>query len=203
MPKLIFTGEQFAGRVYELAVEKTTVGRGDHNTLVLRDNSVSQTHCEIIVNGPEVIIHDLNSANGTFVAGARLNSQSQVLSGQLVRFGAVEARLELEAPSTDPTDEVTAVYAMNRAMREQRKEKNHPKPPADISAKIEPLAGSDPATHTMVMTRKTPAQPAPPAPSLAPVATPPAPVGKTKTLLLVAAIILGLGVVCWVLWGKR
>ena len=87
MPKLIFTGEQFAGRVYELAVEKTTVGRGDHNTLVLRDNSVSQTHCEIIVNGPEVIIHDLNSANGTFVAGTRLNSQSQVLSGQLVRFG--------------------------------------------------------------------------------------------------------------------
>lgn len=203
MPKLIFTGEQFAGRTYELTVEKTTVGRGDHNTLVIRDNSVSQSHCEIIVNGPEVIIHDLNSANGTFVAGARLNSQSQVLAGQIVRFGAVEARLELEVLRSDPTDEVTAVYAMNRVMREQRREKNHPKPPADISAKIEPIAGSDPATHTMVMPRKTPAQPAQSAPTPQHVETSPAKTGSFKTVLIIAAILLGLAAIAWFIWGKR
>ena len=32
-PKLVFTGEPFAGRICELAQDKITVGRGGHNTL--------------------------------------------------------------------------------------------------------------------------------------------------------------------------
>jgi pSer/pThr/pTyr-binding forkhead associated (FHA) protein len=72
MPKLIFTSEPFAGRVYELTLEKTTGGRGDLNTLALGDSSVSLAHCEILVHGPEVIVRDLGSANGTFVSGMQL-----------------------------------------------------------------------------------------------------------------------------------
>src|SRR5213594_2223932 len=67
MPKLVFTDENFAGRVYALMVEKTTVGRGDHNTLVICDDSVSKNHCEILIYGYEVIVRDLDSTNGTFI----------------------------------------------------------------------------------------------------------------------------------------
>src|SRR5260370_20998316 len=100
MAKLIFTDPNFSGKVYELMLEKTTVGRGDHNTLVIRDKSLSSSHCEILTNGPEVIVRDLDSSNGTFVNGARLNKQRQVKSGQTVRFGSLEAPLELD-PGTD------------------------------------------------------------------------------------------------------
>ena len=63
MAKLIFLGEKFAGRVYEFAVEKTTVGRGDHNTLTIHHPSVSYSHCEILDYGTEVIVRDLGSSN--------------------------------------------------------------------------------------------------------------------------------------------
>ena len=121
MPKLIFTGEHFAGRVYELTLEKTTVGRGDHNTLALHDPSVSLAHCEILIHGAEVIVRDLGSANGTFVNGVRLDHQQcQMKSGQTVRFGSVEAHLYLEWVSWDDTaHEETAVFANRRIARER------------------------------------------------------------------------------------
>src|SRR5437588_10927892 len=95
MAKLIFLDDTFSGRAYELMLEKTTVGRGDQNTLVIRDGSLSATHCEILMNGSEIIVRDLDSLNGTFVDGAKLNKQSQLKSGQTVRFGSVAARLGL------------------------------------------------------------------------------------------------------------
>ena len=61
MAKLVFTDKNFAGRVYELLLEKTTVGRGDHNTLVIHDNSLSSSHCEILMHGSEIIVRDLDS----------------------------------------------------------------------------------------------------------------------------------------------
>ena len=129
MPKLIFIGEHFAGRVYELTLEKTTVGRGDGNVLAIHDPSVSLAHCEILVHGPEVIVRDLGSTNGTFVNRVRLeHRQAQLKSGQVVRFGSVEARLELD-PADDEYEasDITAVHEHARFLRDQRREENRPK----------------------------------------------------------------------------
>ena len=41
MPKLFFIDRNFSGQVYELILEKTSVGRSDQNVLVIRDESVS------------------------------------------------------------------------------------------------------------------------------------------------------------------
>jgi predicted component of type VI protein secretion system len=126
MPKLIFIDPSFSGHVYELALEMTTVGRGGRNNLVIHHPSLSAAHCEILVHGPEVIVRDLNSRNGTFVNGAKLK-QSQVKHGQTVRFGSVEARLELDRiePASDDTD-ITVTYADARIRREQMQ--RQPKP---------------------------------------------------------------------------
>jgi len=120
MPKLVFLSEKFGGRDYEFKVPTTTVGRGESNTLTIFDPSVSQTHCEILVWGDEVIVRDLNSTNGTFVDGERLqNHQRPIVPGQVVRFGAVEARLEMREPSNTDTDtDVTAVRAFVRLMQD-------------------------------------------------------------------------------------
>ena len=127
-PKLVFVGDHFAGRVYELTLEKTTVGRSERNVLVVHDPSVSQTHCEILVNGPEVIVRDLGSANGTYVNGTRLqHQQSQLKSGQLIRFGAVQARLELAPVAEEHTaTDMTAIHAHGRALRDQRRQRSSP-----------------------------------------------------------------------------
>ena len=117
MPKLLFISQDFSGRFHVLESEKTTVGRGNHNSLVLHDNSISKSHCEIQVNGVEVIVRDLGSKNGTVVNGERLRSQQRQLKhGQIVKFGSVEARLELEEPpfTRDSATDVTAGHGLSR-----------------------------------------------------------------------------------------
>lgn len=149
MARLIFTTGKFAGRVYEFAVPKTTVGRGDQNTLTIHDSSVSHAHCEIYAYDQDVIVRDLGSSNGTFVNGERLfNQQRPLAHGQTVKFGSVEARLEVDGSSrpSDDTD-VTAIHSHARHLREPKK--------SHASEKITMGDGpaTDPEDHTMVLPR--------------------------------------------------
>ena len=204
MTKLIFTDHDHAGRVYQLVLEKTTVGRGDQNTLMIADSSLSAAHCEILVNGSEVIVRDLGSRNGTYVNGAKLvNQQSQLKAGQIVRFGAVEARLELGTPSTsDTVSEMTAVHAMSRIMRDQRREREQPKP-ADPSMKLGSSAPGGDADHTVTALAGTTAEqgvaPARPVPA----AREPETSSKAKVIVVAVALAAGLIVLLWSWWGGK
>jgi len=206
MPKLIFTSEPFAGRVYDLTLEKTTIGRGDQNTLALHDPSVSLAHCEILVHGPEVIVRDLGSANGTFVNGMRLDDQQcQIKSDQTVRFGSVEARLDLGVPTWDDTaSEETAVFAMRRTMRDQRREEKNPKP-ASASATFESDAnlGSTETDHTVLLPRASlPEKIAtPPRPEKSEVA--PGKPSRNVAVWMAVAFVLGLAFLLWLIWGRK
>src|SRR5262245_22993753 len=130
MPKLVFIDPNFAGKVYPLTIERTSVGRGDENVLVIRDSSLSARHCEILVNGDEVIVRDLGSRNGTTVNGQLLkNQQSAVKNGQVVQFGVVNARVEIEpAPWSEGTEAETAVFDHRQIMRDQRRAQKNPLP---------------------------------------------------------------------------
>src|SRR5260221_1978393 len=159
MAKLIFSGVHLPGRAYELVLEKTTVGRGDHNTLVIRDSSVSMAHCEILMHGSEIIVRDLDSSNGTFVNGIRLNKQSQVKSGQTVRFGSVEARLELDPGQDQPDEtEITAIHTLGKIMREQQQSKKQTGP-VPAARPIEPGAPQPAGDHTTMVLKANPPRP--------------------------------------------
>lgn len=193
MAKLIFISNDFAGRAYDLVLDKTTVGRGDKNTLVIRDGSVSAIHCEILTFGTEVIVRDLDSANGTFVNGARLRGQTQIKSGQILRFGKVEAKLEL-GPESDDRSEMTAIHEHARLMRDQRKAK-----PTTPSMKLEHAEASDSDEQTVLAPRR--AAPAP-APTQPPAKHTEAPAGKssmTKLFVTAAIVILGAILLFWLL----
>ena len=151
MAKLIFTDEKFGGRVYEFALPKTTIGRGDHNTLTIRDNAVSQTHCEIFVFGPEVIVRDLGSSNGTFVNGERLhNQQRPLLAGQIVQFGSIAARLELEESASDTATDETAVHSYAQYLHEHHDE---PKRPANAAMTLQSATELTSSHHTLLLPR--------------------------------------------------
>ena len=113
MAKLIFTGEKFGGRVYEIVTQRTTVGRGDANTLSIRDRSVSVQHCEIYDNGEDLIVRDLGSRNGTTINGKLLRAaQGPLAHGEIVKFGAIEARLEItrHATTSNTATDITAIH---------------------------------------------------------------------------------------------
>src|SRR3954468_1031609 len=93
MSKLVLLTEGFAGRTYELNVEKTTVGRVEDNAFQIAEPSVSSHHAEIVLRGNDVVIKDLNSTNGTFINGEKV-TESVLKPGQTLKFGQVELRLE-------------------------------------------------------------------------------------------------------------
>lgn len=123
MVKLVFLEPRFAGGSHVCTRSRTTVGRVADNLLVLEDPSVSAHHCEILVHGGEVIIRDLGSSNGTVVNGAKLaNQQAPARNGTVVRFGSVEARVEITPGEVDGSDtEITAIYSHGRVLRQSRR----------------------------------------------------------------------------------
>jgi pSer/pThr/pTyr-binding forkhead associated (FHA) protein len=98
MAKLVLLSAGMTGRIHELKVAKTTVGRVEDNMFQIPEPSVSSHHCEIEVRGNEVVVKDLNSTNGTFINGEKISERVLKL-GEVLRLGQVEMRLEPEGAS--------------------------------------------------------------------------------------------------------
>jgi hypothetical protein len=67
---VIISGDD-AGATYPIK-ESVSFGRAESNTVVLRDAKVSRQHAKIVKQGEEYVLVDLNSSNGTFVNGERI-----------------------------------------------------------------------------------------------------------------------------------
>lgn len=67
------------------------IGRASDNDIVLNHASVSRNHLELFYDGNgNVFLTDLNSANGTFVNGQRINGSVQLKSNDIVKAGMSE-----------------------------------------------------------------------------------------------------------------
>ena len=101
MAKLVILNQGMTGRMFDLNVERTTVGRVEDNTLQIGDPSVSSHHAEILLQGPELLIKDLNSTNGTFINGEKI-TEAVLKPGQVLRFGQVELKIDDGQPVSAP-----------------------------------------------------------------------------------------------------
>lgn len=102
MARLVLLSEGLTGRTFDLKVEKTTVGRVEDNTFQIAETSVSSHHAEILLRGPDVVIKDLDSTNGTFINGEKV-TEGVLKVGQILRLGMIEMRLETGEPGTAAT----------------------------------------------------------------------------------------------------
>ncbi|MFZ5440206.1 MAG: FHA domain-containing protein [Myxococcota bacterium] len=71
-----------------------TVGRVAGVDVQIDDDSVSRRHAELVVDGREVTVRDLGSANGTTVNGAPISEDTILAAGDIVQFGVVEVMFE-------------------------------------------------------------------------------------------------------------
>jgi predicted Zn finger-like uncharacterized protein len=62
-----------AGEIYQISKPRMVIGRGEADILI-QDLEASRTHAEIDVIGDRVVLHDLNSTNGTFVDEQKITS---------------------------------------------------------------------------------------------------------------------------------
>ncbi len=102
MAKLVIQNQGMTGRACELHSDRTTIGRVEDNTFQIADPSVSSHHCEVHLRGGDIFIRDLNSTNGTFISGNKIE-ESLLKPGEVMRLGQVELKLEVEgAAATAP-----------------------------------------------------------------------------------------------------
>ncbi len=75
-----------------------TIGRGD-NDIVINDLSVSTHHAKIYLDNNKIYIEDLNSTNGTFIDGYKLdaNTQYELEVSQSITFGEISYTLEKDS----------------------------------------------------------------------------------------------------------
>lgn len=69
--RIVIISGDLAGAAYPLK-DTVGIGRADSNTIVLKDAKTSRQHAQIQQHGNEFVLVDLNSSNGTFVNGDRI-----------------------------------------------------------------------------------------------------------------------------------
>jgi len=68
------------------------VGRGAHNDVRLSDESVSETHAKLQKREDGWYVVDMDSTNGTYVGGSRVNGERKIEGSPDVRFGGMKFR---------------------------------------------------------------------------------------------------------------
>lgn len=99
MAKLFFVGLDGAEKSYRLQTHRPfTAGRDPGNDIILRDPKVSRHHSEIVFERGFFVMHDLASANGTFVNGKRIRV-APLTHGAKIRMGNTYGRFSEELPT--------------------------------------------------------------------------------------------------------
>ena len=63
-------------RPYNISSPTVTLGRDGNNTVQINDPKTSRNHCILTGSGSNIMIKDLQSRNGTYVNGSRINPGS-------------------------------------------------------------------------------------------------------------------------------
>ena len=71
-----------------------TVGRATGADFIVDATMVSRVHCRLTAGAAEIELEDLDSTNGTFVNGRRVEKRMLVKAGDRIGVGRVELQVE-------------------------------------------------------------------------------------------------------------
>ena len=75
-----------------------TIGRSSEADVRIEDRFASSIHARVYSRGPNYYVEDMNSTNGTFLNGARLDGEAKLSDLDELRIGDTELRFELDVP---------------------------------------------------------------------------------------------------------
>jgi two-component system cell cycle response regulator len=103
-----------AGEMFKITSDKTVIGRAPNVTLRLTDDGVSREHCQLVIEGGRVVLHDLGSTNGTFCNGVRTDRR-ELVDGDKIMVGSTTI---LKFTYHDYLDEVFQRQMYESALRD-------------------------------------------------------------------------------------
>jgi predicted component of type VI protein secretion system len=140
VPKLVITGADGASREIDLTTRDLRIGRAPENDLSLPDptKGVSRMHAELRYENGRYVITDLNSQNGTWLDGTRVQ-RADVASGSEIAIGSYRLLLVgTGSPESKTPADINAVAARTIKVDAPAR----PAPPA-----LPPLPPKRPATR--------------------------------------------------------
>ncbi len=106
MAKISFTLPDGTEKTFRLVADRPLrIGREPGNDAVLRDAKVSRRHAEVTFERGFYVIHDIGSANGTWINGRRIRV-APLTDGAEMRVGATFGRFTEEISSQEPAGDV-------------------------------------------------------------------------------------------------
>ncbi|HSP76338.1 MAG TPA: FHA domain-containing protein [Cryobacterium sp.] len=91
--RLVITSGPKAGTEFPLTGDSITIGRSGDSSLVIRDDYTSTHHARLMLWHDKWMIQDLDSTNGTFLAGNRVSVPTPVPLNTTVKIGATSFEL--------------------------------------------------------------------------------------------------------------
>lgn len=140
-----FDGEDRTVRLTEH--QPVRIGREAVNDVVLRDPKASRMHAQIVFERGFYVIHDLDSANGTWIEGKRVRV-APLRDGADIRIGNTHLRFSEELPVDEGDGPTTAAPLRGGAPLDSAPE--DPPPIAEDYPPLPPLPPSvpvEPSTH--------------------------------------------------------
>ncbi len=92
---LVLLKEDRTTKQFTLPCTVTTIGRRQDCNFCLPLSLVSRKHCEVNLNGEEVVVRDFDSRNGTFLNGHRIR-ESVAKGGDLLQIGPVKFVIQVD-----------------------------------------------------------------------------------------------------------
>ena len=87
-PCLILYSGEHSGTRFALQSKRLSLGRSPECDVCLESPGVSRRHAEVREEGKHVVLHDLDSSNGTHLNEVRITQPQPLRDGDLVRLGA-------------------------------------------------------------------------------------------------------------------
>lgn len=84
----LYVGEELEKR-FVVTAEGLKIGRAAPADVILGDARVSRTHCRVDLKDGQVEVTDLNSTNGTYVDGERIEGSRVLEVGSMLRVGNI------------------------------------------------------------------------------------------------------------------
>ncbi len=96
---------QVDGGLKYIVIKELTIGRSDVCDIKIDDKKISRTHAKFNIVDDELVITDLDSSNGTFVNGKKIQETTKLKNNDSVKVESHELKIFISANIPEKTEE--------------------------------------------------------------------------------------------------